>query len=173
MMAIGLLIVYVCDTLQSYVADELVSEPHRKRVKHYHQAGHLHELTFSCYRRMPLLTNDSWRRQLSRVIHQACHQNKFQLVAFVFMPEHVHLLVLPVLSDPDIGRYLASFKQPFSKKIKEVLTEKSSPLLDRLTVRERPGKTCFRFWQEGPGFDRIFIRRRQLLRQSTIFTAIG
>ncbi len=24
----------------------------------------------------------------------------------------------------------------------------------RLTVRERPGKECFRFWQEGPGFDR-------------------
>jgi len=21
-------------------------------------------------------------------------------------------------------------------------------------VRERPGKTCFRFWQEGPGYDR-------------------
>jgi putative transposase len=26
--------------------------------------------------------------------------------------------------------------------------------LTRLTVRERPGKECFRFWQEGPGFDR-------------------
>ena len=105
----------------------MVSEPHRKRVKHYHQAGHLHELTFSCYRRMPLLTNDSWRRELSRAIHQACHQNKFQLVAFVFMPEHVHLLVLPVLSVPDIGRYLASFKQPFSKKIKEVWPRKAVP----------------------------------------------
>ncbi|MCB9855909.1 MAG: hypothetical protein H6818_09510 [Phycisphaerales bacterium] len=23
-----------------------------------------------------------------------------------------------------------------------------------LTIRERPGATCFRFWQEGPGFDR-------------------
>ena len=29
-----------------------------------------------------------------------------------------------------------------------------SPLLNRLTIRERPGQTCFRFWQEGPGFDR-------------------
>ncbi|MFI5457915.1 MAG: hypothetical protein ACHRXM_20950 [Isosphaerales bacterium] len=27
----------------------------------------------------------------------------------------------------------------------------------RLTVRERPGKWCFRFWQEGPGFDRNFF----------------
>jgi putative transposase len=29
-----------------------------------------------------------------------------------------------------------------------------SPLCDKLTVRERPGKTCFRFWQEGAGYDR-------------------
>ena len=27
-------------------------------------------------------------------------------------------------------------------------------VLSSLTVRERPGKSCFRFWQEGPGFDR-------------------
>ncbi|MCA9218462.1 MAG: hypothetical protein KDB27_35580 [Planctomycetales bacterium] len=26
--------------------------------------------------------------------------------------------------------------------------------MDKLTVRERPGKNSFRFWQEGPGFDR-------------------
>jgi putative transposase len=27
-------------------------------------------------------------------------------------------------------------------------------LLDKLIVRERPGKMSFRFWQEGPGYDR-------------------
>jgi putative transposase len=26
--------------------------------------------------------------------------------------------------------------------------------LERLTVRQRPGVTTFRFWQEGPGYDR-------------------
>jgi putative transposase len=33
-------------------------------------------------------------------------------------------------------------------------------------VRERPGKTCFRFWQEGPGYD------RNLKRAATIQAAI-
>ena len=33
------------------------STPHRKRIRHYHEPGELHECTFSCYR-MPLLTND-------------------------------------------------------------------------------------------------------------------
>ena len=129
-------------------------QPHRKLVRHFHEPGHFHELTFSCYRRQPLLTNDGWRRHLSRSIDQANQEESVPLVAFVFMPEHVHLLVYPTQPKPDIGRYLARVKQPFSKQIKGLLEEANSPLLKNLTVRERPGKFCFRFWQEGPGFDR-------------------
>ena len=70
------------------------------------------------------------------------------------MPEHVHLLVYPDERQPDIGRYLAQIKQPFSKSIKQILVDRKSRLLERLTITERPGKTCFRFWQEGPGYDR-------------------
>jgi putative transposase len=127
---------------------------HRKLVRHFHEPGHFHELTFSCFGRLPLLANDDWRRRLSRCIQDVCQEAACQLVAFVYMPEHVHLLVYPTTTEPDIGRFLARVKQPFSKEIKERLTESGSPLLKKLTVRERPGKTCFRFWQEGPGFDR-------------------
>jgi putative transposase len=128
--------------------------PHRKRVKHYHEPGDLHELTFSCYRRLPLLTNDDWRRRLARSIDAAGQEESVRLVAFVFMPEHVHLLVHPILPEPRIDRYLARLKQPYSKEIKAILARSGAPLLQTLMVRERPGKTCFRYWQEGPGFDR-------------------
>ncbi len=127
---------------------------HRKTVRHFHEVGHLHELTFSCYRRMPLLTNDSWREKLARCVEAAGKQWAMELVGFVFMPEHVHLLVYPTAVEPSIGGYLAGIKQPFSKRIKEVLVGQRSRLLAKLTVRERPDKECFRFWQEGPGFDR-------------------
>ncbi len=127
---------------------------HYKTVQHFHEPGHLHEFTFSCYQRKPLLTNNDWREKLARSLDAANESEDVQLVAFVFMPEHVHLLVYPTSADPDIGRYLARIKQPFSKQIKDVLATRHSPLLDELTVQERPGKTCFRFWQEGPGFDR-------------------
>lgn len=103
---------------------------------------------------MPLLTNDDWRERLSRKIHSACEEEAFDLVAFVYMPEHVHLLVYPTQPEPQLGRFLARVKQPFSKEIKQILMDSQSTLLDKLTVRERPGKLCFRFWQEGPGFDR-------------------
>ena len=77
-----------------------------------------------------------------------------ELAAFVIMPEHVHLLVYPRSETGDIDTYLKSVKEPFSKEIKKLLTASNNSLLKRLTVRERPGKTTFRFWQEGPGFDR-------------------
>ena len=102
---------------------------------------------------MSLLTNDIWRRMLAEQIDRAFGRHRFRLVAFVFMPEHVHLLVYPV-TEPAIDPLLQAFKKPFSYRIKQILKESHSPLLGRLTVRERPGKTCFRFWQEGPGYDR-------------------
>jgi putative transposase len=130
------------------------TQPHRKRVKHHHNPGDFHELTFSTYRRTPLLTNDLWRIELSRCIDQANQTHQFELAAFVYMPEHLHLLVFPLTTQPDIGTYLAAIKQPVSSFVHSCLEDAKSPLLEKLTVRERPGKFCFRFWQEGPGFDR-------------------
>jgi REP-associated tyrosine transposase len=130
------------------------ARPHRKLVKHYHEPGDLHELTFSCYKRQALLTNDEWRYQLACCIDAAGQEQEIQLSAFVFMPEHAHLVVVPTGNEPKIDQYLARIKQPFSKWVKQRLMESNSPLVDRLTVQERPGKTCFRFWQEGPGYDR-------------------
>ena len=130
---------------------------HRKRVRHYDEPGHFHELTFSCYHRIPLLTNDTWRSMLSVSINRAAKGHAFRLIAFVYMPEHVHLLVLPTGPDSRISGFLKAVKQPFSNRIKRLLVDDSSQLLQRLTVLERPGKTAFRFWQEGPGYDRNLI----------------
>jgi putative transposase len=128
--------------------------PHRKRVKHFHEPGDLHEVTFSCFHQLRLLTNDDWRRRLARQLDQANKAEGIELVAFVFMPEHVHLLLNPLAPRPRIDNFLAVLKQPFSKQIKDVLVQSGAGLLRKLTVQERPGKECFRFWQEGPGFDR-------------------
>jgi putative transposase len=137
-----------------------------KTIKHYHEPGDLHEFTFSCYRQMTLLTNDAWRGYLAQTIDKAGEQHQFQLVAFVFMPEHVHLLVLPLHDTPAIDDYLAMLKQPVSAEVKRDLRRSGSPLLKRLTIRERPGKESFRFWQEGPGYD------RNLQNQATVLSSI-
>jgi putative transposase len=128
--------------------------PHRKKLRRFETIRQLHELTFSSYRRESLLTTEPRLKALSSSLQQACEAEGFDLAAFVFMPDHVHLLVWPRDADSRIARLLARTKQPASKAIKDMLLREQSPLIDRLTVQERPGKTCFRFWQEGAGFDR-------------------
>ena len=103
---------------------------------------------------MPLLTNDVWRHLLAQCLDAAVEETRVRLVSFVFMPEHVHLLVSPVDAECSVSRFLARVKQPFSKQVHDQLLNSGGRLLDRLVVRERLGKMCFRFWQEGPGFDR-------------------
>jgi putative transposase len=126
---------------------------HRKQLRRFHVVGDLHELTFSCYRRLPLLTNNPWRVEFARAIDQAGDTYDFHLVAFVFMPEHVHLLVYPQ-AEPAVPEYLSSIKRPVSVLAKANLIASQSRLLEKLVIRDRPGRRVFRFWQEGAGFDR-------------------
>jgi len=162
----------------------IVSEagPHRKRVKHYHEPGDVHELTFSCYRRMSLLTDDSWRKLLCEAIDRAVERHDYRLFAFVLMTEHVHLIVQPrkallnmpavacgtaMLDEPaeassDIDELLFAIKRPYSYRIKMQLIEEQSPLLKELTIRQRPGVLTFRYWQEGPGYDRNLKTARSI-----------
>lgn len=131
-----------------------------KQVRHYHEPGDLHELTFSCYQQLALLTNDNWRHLLFRSIDRAVERHQYRLVAFVLMPEHVHLLVFPTTTPVEIDNFLTAIKQPFSVRIKSILLATQKDLLQRLTIRERPDKVVFRFWQEGPGYDRNLSSER-------------
>lgn len=127
---------------------------HQKQLRRYHQHGEVHELTFSCYERLPILTNNLWRANLSRCIDTAAKACQMHVLAFVFMPEHVHLLVLPLGDKETISRFLAGIKRPVAAAVKADLIANEGSLLKKLTVRERPGKDVFRFWQAGAGFDR-------------------
>ena len=136
---------------------------HRKQIRHFHEPGDLHELTFSCHQQMPLLTDDVWRRMFCRAIDRGMELRSFRLVAFVLMPEHVHLLVYPTSLSVKIDELLSAIKRPHSGRIKLILQKTHSPLLARLTVQERPGKMVFRYWQEGPGFDRNLFSEKAVL----------
>jgi putative transposase len=53
-----------------------------------------------------------------------------------------------------ISALLAAIKRPCSVRIKQAIVDAQDDLLRKPTVLERPGKTAFRFWQEGSGYDR-------------------
>ena len=91
---------------------------------------------------------------MSESISRATANHKFDLIAFVYMPEHLHLLVLPRTEDSKVSSLLKAIKRPYSYRIKQLLKQSDSELLEKLTVRQRPGVMTFRYWQEGPGYDR-------------------
>ena len=62
-------------------------------LKRYHDFEHDHFITFSCYRRLPLLHNDRARIAFETML-EACRQRyDFAVYAYVIMPEHVHLQI--------------------------------------------------------------------------------
>ena len=91
---------------------------------------------------------------LADSMRQATRRHNYGLKAFVFMPEHVHLLVLPGKGASTISALLTAIKRPFSYGVTQLLIQSRSRLLEQLTTEQRPGVSTFRFWQEGPGYDR-------------------
>jgi putative transposase len=74
----------------------------------------------------------------------------YELIAWVIMPEHVHLALLPALPDWPVKRILHALKQPFAQRVLRRWRAKPDPILSRLV--DRRGR--IRFWQRGGGYDR-------------------
>ena len=125
----------------------------RKKVRRFDEAGHAHFLTFSCYRRMPLLSKDRSRLWFLEALEAARKKHVFDLWAWVIMPEHVHLLIWPHHRKYQTSRIVADIKRPVGQKAVAFLEEASPEFLERLTVHNR-SRTYRRFWQAGPGQDR-------------------
>jgi putative transposase len=134
-----------------------------KTIQHFNIAGHTHYLTFSCFDGLPLLLNDTWRMWLSKAINTALRRHHFQLTAFVYMPEHIHMIVWPRHGDYKIEDFLYTVKKPFSDRIKKDLIRTSDARLERLSLQEG-GKTRFRFWQKGPGHDRNLFNQEKIVK---------
>jgi putative transposase len=62
--------------------------------------GHLHFITFSSYRRQPTLTPVR-RDQVLEQLEMLRQERHFQVVGYVVMPEHLHVLIgEPKIGDP-------------------------------------------------------------------------
>ena len=68
-------------------------------LRRYYGKGHLHFITFSCYRRLPLLKTVRARDIFVKELGKVRDEMGFHLLGYVVMPEHVHLL----MSEPPQG----------------------------------------------------------------------
>ena len=125
----------------------------RKRVKRYDIEGHAHFLTFSCLGRQPFLSRDRARRWFLEAVEAAREKQPFDLWAWVIMPEHVHMLVLPH-RDVTTSAILSAVKRPVTVRAVAWLERNAPAFLPQLRDSRGDGSSCYRFWLRGGGYDR-------------------
>ncbi len=133
--------------------NSIMLTPHRKTCKRYDIPGEPHFLTFSCFKRLPLLNRDRSRDWMTQAIRLARSKAPFDLWAYVIMPEHVHLILVP-REDARIASILTTIKQSVSKRALNWLKNNSPEFLPQIEDVQPNGKRSFRFWQRGGGYDR-------------------
>ena len=88
-----------------------------KGLVRHQKSGEFHFLTFSCYRRLPLLGTDAAYSVFEQELETVRLRYGFVVAGYVLMPEHVHLLV----GEPrtaSLAVALQVLKQQTSRKLK-------------------------------------------------------
>jgi putative transposase len=122
---------------------------HRKLLQRFEVENQTRFLTFSCYQRLRLFENDRVKDFFARRLQAAHESQQFRLFAWVVMPEHVHLLVVPKLPEFPVPKMLSAIKRPFAEAVLKRWRELKAPVLAKLT--DEIGR--FHFWQPGGGHD--------------------
>jgi putative transposase len=136
----------------------------RHRRKSIDLSNHAHELTFSCYNGYKLLSKDKTRQWLVDSLDRARRKHHLQLWAYVLMPEHCHVVVLPERSEYQTSWILETIKKGVARRALNFLKRKGpSSWLERLTARHPSGEIERHFWQPGGGYDRNIVTMAALV----------
>jgi len=113
-------------------------------LKRCYGKGHLHFITFSCHRRLPLLKKVRARDIFVQELRKVRDEMGFRLIGYVVIPEHVHLL----MSEPKHGTpstVLQKLKLRVPRKMRE-RRKVGCPAQLRLPFEEE-GEPPRAFWQ--------------------------
>jgi len=120
-------------------------------------------LTFSCFRRKPLLRSRIANQFLAKSINAAAIIHDFEIWAWVFMPEHIHLMLYPLNAEYSVSDILKSIKQSSARKMIHFWVENRPDALRHLETGL--AKPKYRFWQNGGGYDRNYRSVESIRKQ--------
>ncbi len=132
-----------------------------KRV-HFNTPGHAHELTFSCYRNRKFLLHEQACLFLVDAVNMARRKHFLMIWAYVFMPDHVHLLLYPECENYSMSAILLTIKQSVARRFL-IHSRKHCPARLKQFATGETSKE-YRFWQDGGGYDRNIANRGTLLK---------
>lgn len=128
------------------------------RIEH---PNHARSLTFSCYRRLPLFENNAVKDAFVEQLDSTRTRTRFRLLAWVIMPEHVHVLIWPRLPEYPVAKVTWWLKRDFAKRVIARWRELDAPVLERIGTPSG----ARRFWQHGGGYDRNIVDGPELLEK--------
>jgi len=114
-------------------------------LRHYDGLGAARFITFSCHRRLKLLTDPFAADAVASRLLAARAKFGFDLLAYVIMPNHVHLVINP-RDGTKAGAVIGHVKFTSAHRILSKWKATHHPLLPALRV-ERDGELRLAFWQ--------------------------
>jgi putative transposase len=106
---------------------------------------HLHFITCSCYRRLPLFASARAKNLFVKILGEVRDRYGFVLAGYVVMPNHIHLLIgEPVQGSPSL--VLQVLKQRVSRRLRRKPRKKIFSQQLALPFRQAIGPLP-RFWQ--------------------------
>jgi putative transposase len=138
--------------------------------RRWEKRGEARLLTFSCEKRLPLFGRDNIRDAFVQTLGTIRDKHRFRLLAYVVMPDHVHLIVLPrPVVAVEAGRVFTSsastvedilwgLKKPFSQRVLSRWRTLNAPILSRLLQTDG----THRFWLAGGGHDHNLVSEEAL-----------
>ncbi len=120
------------------------------RPRRYELPNQARYFTCSCYQRLPLFEGNHAKHEFVSALSRARERHGFLLLAWVLMPEHFHVIVVPDLPDSTVTHILTSLKASVARRVLKQLRRANDPILGQLTSSR--GTT--HFWQRGGGYDR-------------------
>ena len=105
-----------------------------KGLRRRYGLSHLHFITCSCYRRLPLFASASAKNLFVKILGEVRDRYGFALAGYVVMPNHIHLLI----SEPAKGTpstVMQFLKQRVSRRFRRKPRKKVSSQQLRLPFR--------------------------------------
>ena len=103
------------------------------KLRHYDHTGTARFVTFSCYRYLPGLQSNGTKALFMRHLDAAREKHRFQLLGYVVMPDHVHLVLYP----PDGMKLGLVVREIESKTAREHFAQTMGPIPDAASATKR------------------------------------
>src|SRR5581483_5170324 len=101
----------------------------RSPLRRYYGQGDLHFITTSCCRRKPLLGTAHSRDVFLKSLEQIRQQYRFDVIGFVVMPEHAHLLLSePEKANPSV--VMQALKQSVAQRLLQRRKQRSGSQME-------------------------------------------